>query len=299
MDGFYNIPMTIHLGCPIWSFKGWVGNFYPRGTKPADFLREYARRLTTIEGNTTFYAVPSQKTVAGWMADTPETFRFCPKIPKAISHEGKLIDNLAKARAFIDVMRQLDLRLGPMFLQLPPRFSPNQIDDLKAFLAAWPAQTRLAVEVRHQDWFESPHDELLDQLLAGYSMARVVIDTRPIRSLAGDEILKGSVYQALIEARERKPDLPVAPKRTCEFVFIRYIGHPDLEINRPFLDEWAEYITTHLRQGAEVYMFCHSPDNLAAPFLCRELHGRVSRELSLPPLPWDGIERNAQQPRLL
>ena len=55
--------MSIYLGCPIWSFKGWVGNFYPKGTKPADFLREYARRLTTVEGNTTFYAVPAPKTI--------------------------------------------------------------------------------------------------------------------------------------------------------------------------------------------------------------------------------------------
>ena len=52
--------MNLYIGCPIWSWKGWVGNFYPEGTKPAEFLHEYARRLTTVEGNTTFYAVPAQ-----------------------------------------------------------------------------------------------------------------------------------------------------------------------------------------------------------------------------------------------
>src|SRR5512141_3228628 len=86
--------MNFYIGCPIWSFKGWVGNFYPADTKPAEFLREYSRRVTTIEGNTTFYAVPAQKTVEGWVAETPETFRFCPKVPKAISHEGTLLDNI-------------------------------------------------------------------------------------------------------------------------------------------------------------------------------------------------------------
>lgn len=93
--------MSLYIGCPIWSFKGWVGNFYPAGTKSSEFLREYARRLTSIEGNTTFYAVPAQKMLETWIAQTPATFRFCPKIPKAISHEGRLVDGIPRALGFI------------------------------------------------------------------------------------------------------------------------------------------------------------------------------------------------------
>lgn len=284
--------MSIYLGCPIWSFKGWVGNFYPEGTKPSDYLREYAKRVTTIEGNTTFYAVPAQKTLEQWAAETPESFRFCPKIPKAISHEGKLTDNFERARGFVDVMRGLGTRLGPMFLQLPPRFSPKLIGDLQAFLSAWAGDVRLAVEVRHLDWFDSPHDESLDKLLADHNVARVTIDTRPIRSLHGDAILAGSTYESLLEARERKPDVPVVPKRTSDFVFVRYIGHPDLEINRPFLDEWGSYFASQMKTGADVFAFCHSPDNLIAPYLCRELHQRVSKGVDIPSLPWDDTDLN-------
>ena len=65
--------MNLYIGCPIWSWKGWVGNFYPEGTKPPDFLHEYTRRLTTVEGNTTFYAVPAQKTLEGWAEEMPST----------------------------------------------------------------------------------------------------------------------------------------------------------------------------------------------------------------------------------
>ena len=177
--------MNFYIGCPIWSWKGWVGNFYPEGTKPSDFLREYTRRLTTVEGNTTFYAVPAQKTLEGWMEEMPPTFRFCPKVPKAISHEGKLLDNLGRAHGFVDLMRQLGARLGPMFLQLPPRYSPKLLGDLQAFLADWPLDVRLAVEVRHLDWFDTPHNESLNELLTAHNMARVTIDTRPIRDLSG------------------------------------------------------------------------------------------------------------------
>lgn len=296
---YYNKNMSFYIGCPIWSFKGWVGNFYPEGTKPAEFLWEYSRRLTTVEGNTTFYAVPSQDTVESWVIQMHETFRFCPKVPKAISHERKLMDNIDRAREFIKVMSQFGTRLGPMFLQLPPRYSPKLLADLQAFLAVWPPDVRLAVEVRHLDWFNSPHDELLDQLLMDHNMARVTIDTRPIRDLDGDKILAGSVYQSLLEARERKPDIPVVPKRTADFIFVRYIGHPKLESNFQLLDEWAEYFVLQLRDGADVYAFCHSPENMTAPWICKELHQRVSKEISIPPLPWDEIKPDtAEQPSL-
>ena len=291
--------MNLYIGCPIWSFKGWVGNFYPKGTKPADFLYEYARRLTTVEGNTTFYAVPARKTVEAWAESLPETFRFCPKIPKAISHEGKLMDNIERAREFVKVMSPLGTRLGPMFLQLPPRYTPNLLADLQAFLADWPPEIRLAVEVRHLDWFESPDRETLNQLLSEYNMARVVIDTRPIRSLDGDKILEGSVYQTLLAARERKPNVPILPERTADFIFLRYIGHPQtlatgasagVEQNETFLEEWAGYVSSQLSAGADAYVFCHSPENLAAPYLSREFHRRVAERINIPPLPWDEVD---------
>ena len=290
---------NLYIGCPVWSFKGWVGNFYPEVTKPRDYLREYSRRLTTIEGNTTFYAVPAQKTVDTWVAETPPGFRFCPKVPKAISHEGTLLDNVARAQEFIEVMMGLGPRLGPMFLQLPPRFTPEQIAELQSFLSLWPRDIRLAVEVRHLDWFDEPYDGYLNQLLGNHNMARVTIDTRPIRDLAGDKILEGTTYGSLVEARERKPDVPVAPKRTTDFVFIRYIGHPDLSTNDPFLDEWATYVVSQLKAGADAYMFCHSAENLTAPSIARELYRRVARHVSLPPLPWDTIQPDAPEQPVL
>jgi uncharacterized protein YecE (DUF72 family) len=279
--------MNFYVGCPIWSWKGWVGNFYPEGTKPSEFLGEYTRRLTTVEGNTTFYAVPSQKTLEGWAEDMPVTFRFCPKVPKAISHEGKLLENVERAQQFINLMRQLGPRLGSMFLQLPPRYSPKLLGDLQGFLAQWPRDVRLAVEVRHLDWFDTPHDEALNGLLMEHNMARVTIDTRPIRELSGDDILAGSVYQSLLEARERKADMPVVPQQTADFIFIRYIGHPEIEFNSPYLKEWGNYVVQQLKHDADVYMFCHSPNNFAAPYLCRKIYAQVEKEVDISPLPWN------------
>lgn len=292
--------MAFFVGCPVWACKGWVGNFYPDDTKPADYLREYGRRLTTIEGNTTFYAVPGPKAIEHWLSETPESFRFCPKIPKSISHEGLLAPRIAAAHEFIVVMRSLGGRLGPMFLQLPPRYSPRFMDDLQLFLDEWPADCRLAVEVRHVDWFEPPHHAQLQALLSSHNMARVAIDTRPIRKLEGHRILAGTVYATLLEARRQKPDVPVVPERTTDFLFVRYIGHPQMEINAPLLEEWAHHIAAALQSGSDAFVFCHSPETLAAPFVCRELHRAVRRLVDMPPLPWDSAGQDGYyQDRLI
>ena len=282
--------MTLYLGCPVWSFKGWVGNFYPKGTKTSDFLREYASRLTTIEGNTTFYAIPAEKTIANWLEQTPESFRFCLKIPKAISHNGILKDYIDRAIAFVDVMRPLASRLGPMFLQLPPSYSPKLMPDLATFLDAFPNDVRLGVEVRHLDWFEDEHRSTLNQLLADHHMARVVIDTRPIRDLAGDALIKGSAYESLLEARERKPNVPVFEEVTTDFTFLRFIGHPEMEHNQPFISEWADRVVDQLSAGKDAYVFCHSPDNYLAPYIAREFHRQISSRIKIAPLPWDDFE---------
>ena len=290
----------LYVGCPIWSFKGWVGNFYPEKTKASEYLREYGRRLNANEGNTTFYALPAQTTLEQWAGATPESFRFCFKVPKAISHSGALVEHVSAAQEFVRIMSQLGPRLGPMFLQLPPSYSPARMPDLKEFLDAWPRNTRLGVEVRHPGWFESQSNLELNQLLADRRMARVVIDTRPIRSLDGDNLLHGSVYQTLLAARRNKPNVPVLPERTTDFVFVRYIGHPQMEINEPLLDEWAGYLANQLDQKVEPYVICHSPENLTAPWLCRELHARVAHSIKIPPLPWDALDSSEyEQSRLV
>ncbi len=292
--------MSLYLGCPIWSFKGWMGGFYPEGTKQSDFLYEYARRLTTVEGNTTFYAVPNAEKLSRWIEETPETFHFCPKLPRTISHAGELQPHIEEAHAFIQAMSRLGTRLGPMFLQLPPRYSPQWVNDLSAFLKAWPAHVRLAVEVRHPAWFVSPHREHLSELLQALDKAPVLIDTRSIRSLSGNRILEGSVYKQMLETREHKLDQPIPTHQETGFTFLRFIGHPAMDQNAKFIDAWADHLAGVLKQGRDAYVFCHCPDERLDPWLCRDFHQRVSARIAISPLPWDEIKSNiASQSSLL
>jgi uncharacterized protein YecE (DUF72 family) len=270
---------VFYLGCAIWAYKDWVGDLFPAGSKSADFLRLYSRRLTTVEGNTTFYATPKAEVVARWAAETPESFRFCFKLPREVSHSGPLVRQLEATRGFVERMAPLGSRLGPFFLQLPPGYSPAQRGDLARWLEAWPSEQRVTVEVRHPDWYTPGPEAALMELLERHGAGRVVMDVRPIRQ-AGDE--GGG---KLDDARERKPDVPMRPLRSGGVAMLRYIGHPEPERNAALLDEWAERLAGWLAEGSEVYCFMHCPDEARSPALCRAIQRRLEALGAVPPLP--------------
>lgn len=281
-----------YLGCPVWANKDWVGGLFPAGSKSADFLRLYSRRLTTVEGNTTFYAVPKPEVVARWAAEAPERFRFCLKLPRDVSHAGPLARQVEATRAFLERVAPLGPRLGPCFLQLPPGYGPAQRGDLARWLEAWPAGRALAVEVRHPDWYAPAGEEALMELLERHGAGRVVMDVRPIRQ-------GGEGGPMLDDARERKPDVPMRPLRTSGPALVRYIGHTDPAANEAYLDEWAARLEAWLGEGSEVYMFMHCPDEALAPALCRAIQARLEARGAVPPLPWADDEPPPAPPQQL
>jgi uncharacterized protein YecE (DUF72 family) len=151
--------MSFFLGLAIWGYKGWLGELFPAQTPASEFLPCYSQRFSCVEGNTTFYATPSVATVQRWAAQVPAGFQFCPKLPKAITHHGPLLPHLRSGLEFLALMQHWGAHLGPLFVQLPPRYGPAQLPDLNQFLQGWTAATDwpLAVEVRHPDWFGAPH----------------------------------------------------------------------------------------------------------------------------------------------
>jgi uncharacterized protein YecE (DUF72 family) len=123
-------------------------------------------------------------------------------------------------------------------------------------------------------------------------MARVLIDTRPIRDLPEAQIDDGKVQVRMEQAQERKPDVPLLPERTASFAFVRYIGHPQVQSNALLLDEWAERMAQWIKEDATIFAFCHCPDETQSPLICRELHWRVAARVTIDPLPWDDARRD-------
>jgi uncharacterized protein YecE (DUF72 family) len=282
--------LPFFIGCAVWAYKDWVGDLFPPASKQADFLRLYSRRLTTVEGNTTFYATPKPEVVQRWLADTPPEFRFCFKLPREVSHSGPLVPQVALAADFVARLAPLGERLGPFFLQLPPAYGPANRADLERFLAAWPAEYPLAVEVRHPAWYAPPDEPRLMELLDRQLVGRVVMDVRPIKlgAAAGEDML-------LDRSRERKPDVPMRPLRSANLALVRYIGNPQPDLNDPLLDEWAARLAEWLREGTQVYCFMHCPDDALSPALCRALYHRLEKLVPLPPLPWDSLSKGSAE----
>lgn len=267
------------IGCPMWGYKEWVGNFFPARTPPHDFLRIYSKQLNAVEGNTVFYSLPSVETITRWRQETPSTFRICPKVSRSISHEANLESKRDETLFFVARMRGLETRLGPAFLQLPPSFGPTHLTQLETFLNYWPTDVRLAVEVRHPDFYTEHQALEINTLLSQHNVARVLMDTRPIRTGSTEE-------QQMLQARERKPDLPLQIVVTTDFTLLRYIGHPRMEVNEPLFDVWSQQISQWLKQGITVYAFCHCPFEKHSPEICTALYQRVSALVPLPPLTW-------------
>lgn len=283
-DTMISMNHRYFTGCAVWAFKDWVGAFYPKGSKAGDFLRLYGERMTAVEGNTTFYSMPDAKTIERWAETMPPGFRFCPKVPKVFSHQGKLLPHLDAAQRFVATLSPLGDRLGPVFLQLPPTYSPAQGADLRDFLTQWPRQRfPIAVEVRHLDWFAAPIANRLNQVLTDLGVGRVLLDTRPIY-----DGLDNADEDPQLGSERRKPQVPLQPVVTAPFTIIRYISHPSFDLNEPYLAEWTPRLAQWLADGTEVYFFAHCPQEMKSPPVAQAMYHRLQQAgVDLPDLPWD------------
>ena len=141
-------------GAPIWSAKGFLGKIYPESCRAKDYLREYAQQFETIELNATFYRSEAAQ-IRSWAGETPESFEFCAKLPKRITHELRLESPVVdrEAEAFAEALEGLGPRRGPAWLLAPPHFGPDEMATLARFLATWARRLRLCVELREPQWF--------------------------------------------------------------------------------------------------------------------------------------------------
>ena len=160
------------VGTSGYSFDEWKGNFYPEKLAAKDRLKFYAGHLDTVEINNTFYRMPNESLIGGWLDEVPDAFRFAIKSPQRITHMRRLNDCADSVTRLVDVITGLGPRLGPLLYQLPPNFKQD-LPRLKAFLDGVPSPGRVAFEFRNKSWFD---DEVFATLRA-YKVALCVSDT--------------------------------------------------------------------------------------------------------------------------
>lgn len=278
--------LPYRLGCPVWALSDWVGRVFTSNAKRHEYLHQYSMAFNCVEGNSTFYGLPSLDSVRRWCDQTLPGFQFALKFPRSISHDRQLVNAASDTRQFLSILETLFAadRLGTSFLQLPPSFSGAQLPVLAAYLRELPEEFPFAVEVRHDDFYDYSSDEqALDELLTRLQMDRVIFDSRPLFSQPpGDE--------SEAEAQRRKPSFPLRQAVTGRRPMLRFVGRNDVQSVQPWIDEWAPVIAGWIRDGLTPYVFAHTPHDQHACDLASSLHSAIVKSLpELPPLPkWPG-----------
>lgn len=243
----------LHVGTSGWSYSDWVGPFYPTGTLPRDFLACYSKHFGTVEIDSTFYRIPTARMVDAWNAATPDGFRFSPKVPQVITHEKRLRDCAAELGAFLEAMRRLGEKLGPLVLQFDALFQVNSLPLLADFLGGLPSDQRHAVEIRHRSWLCDDFYRLLEER----KTALVLADLHYMPKL--DRVTTDFAYIRLLGKRSAIPD---------DFSRVRLDREPELTL-------WAGRIRTYLPRGLAVFAFANNRFQGHGPASARVLLAKV------------------------
>jgi uncharacterized protein YecE (DUF72 family) len=151
-------PDRVYAGTSGWAYPLWKPAFYPAGLPSKRFLEHYSSQLNSVEVNYTFRAFPTATSLAGWLAATPEDFRFSFKAPQRITHFSRLRECYELVGRFVDVLEPVRAagKLGPLLFQLPPNFKADPAllaDFLSAPAFAGSAPPKVAFEFRNESWF--------------------------------------------------------------------------------------------------------------------------------------------------
>jgi len=183
------------------------GRFYPPDVTTAEErLRFYAERFPVVEVDSTFYALPNEKTAALWVERTPSHFVFNVKAFALLTQHPAPPERLPKdlrerveagsgGNVYFKDLKPKDKeeiwerfraglqplqdakKLGAIVFQFPKWFLPNPpayrfMEDLRE----WLPDAALAVEFRQQAWMSEVRRERVLQFLKDHGLAYVAVD---------------------------------------------------------------------------------------------------------------------------
>jgi uncharacterized protein YecE (DUF72 family) len=222
----------LRIGCSGWSYKDWLGHFYPKELQQRDYLGFYSKVFNCVEIDSSFYRVPNAFMINTWKNATPAGFVFSPKLPKKITHDNKLQNSESQLLYFYSMVSKLGDKLGPIAIQLPPSVKlSTHLDILKTFLTHLEPEFKHAIEFRHKSWFTPQIYKLLE---------------------------KSSV--AMVWSLNQYVETP--PEETSDFFYLRLVGDREISsftgIQRDRTDEmkrWAQIIQEKENDFEDGYVF--------------------------------------------
>ena len=246
--------MPVLVGTSGWQYRHWRERLYPKELAQKGWLEYYADRFRIVELNNSFYQLPKPASFEGWFKRTPEDFILAVKANRYITHVRRLRDVREAVDRFMQNVRHLGAKLGPVLLQLPPTLKAN-LPGLDATLARFPDDVRVAVEFRHDSWFS----EEARALLAAHDAALCLADrgSRPL----------GPVW------------------RTAAWTYLRFHqgrASPEPCYGRRALESWAGRLAEQWRADEDIYVFFNNDPRGCAVRDAVRFAAHVAR-IGLPP----------------
>ena len=220
----------LRVGTSGWSYKHWIGVFYPPALRSREWLTFYASHFDTVEINSTFYHLPGEAAVQSWFEQTPDAFLFAMKLSRFITHMKKLRHAEEALDRFIARIQHLRHKTGPILIQLPPNFNFHA-ELLQTFMTQIRSrlpQALFAIEPRNPSWFS-------DQALETYRQCNLAL--------------------CFADSTDQQPDLT---RITGRFIYLRFHGRNGLyqgDYTREHLQPYAEKIREWLQEGLSVYAY--------------------------------------------
>jgi uncharacterized protein YecE (DUF72 family) len=232
------------IGTSGYQYRHWRGVFYPENLARSEWFNHYTSEFDTVEINNTFYNLPAAETFDRWREAAPPGFRYILKFSRYGSHLKKLKEPEDSIGAFLAAAEHLKSYLGPVLVQLPPRWRVNA-GRLAAFLDAAPRRLRWAFEFRDKSWLTEEVYALLRERNAALCIHDMIAD-HP------HEI-------------------------TADWVYFRFHGdHYYGSYSPQALAASARRIGAHLGEGRDVYAFFNNDADGNAVLNARDLKRYVT-----------------------
>jgi len=285
------IPESVRFGASSWNYPGWRNLVYHRDYEPrgasARMLEEYAAfpLFRTIGIDSSFYAPPSEATLAAYAEHLPAGFPCVSKVWNQITvhtftkaqdktRAGKLNPDFLNPEVFLEAVYQpyqqhFAGHAGPFVFEfqavgryegLGPEGFASRLDE---FFEALPQEGMYAVEIRNEEFLTPMYFAVLRE----HGVAHVFNSWTRMPSIGDQLDLPGSLSGQFLVARAL-----LRPGRSYDEAVDAFAPYDRIrEPNPPLRQDLARLVETAVRTRIPAYLLVNNRAEGSAPLTIAEV----------------------------